>query len=175
MFLERLPKMQDNKEEFFYRRGNIGALLLHGFTGTPEEFGNLGRYLANKNITCYCPILPGHPSNLKRLKIIKKDEWISKINKEINFIKKYCRWIFIIGSSFGGNLAFSTANKHKEVAGIITLSTPMKFKKWNIFKKLLIIALENKKLKKTKQLKSQSELRDIKKYFDYTNLSFRKY
>jgi len=40
--------------------GRRGALLIHGFAGTPPELRRLGEVLASAGFRCHAPVLPGH-------------------------------------------------------------------------------------------------------------------
>jgi carboxylesterase len=38
-------------EPFFYKGGTTGCLLVHGFTGTPDEMRPLGKHLSDNGFT----------------------------------------------------------------------------------------------------------------------------
>src|SRR5687768_16151489 len=47
-------------EPFIYRAGEVGCLMVHGFTSSPFEMRGLGRHLAERGITAAAPLLAGH-------------------------------------------------------------------------------------------------------------------
>lgn len=57
-------------EPFAFAGGPIGVLLVHGFTGAPQEMRGLGRFLAENGMTVLGIRLPGHgtrPEDLERV------------------------------------------------------------------------------------------------------------
>lgn len=158
-------------EPFFIKKGKTGALLLHGFTSSPNEMKELAEYLAERNITCYCPTLLGHGKDSKRLNLIKSEDWIKSTNNSMKLLKKYCNKIYLIGVSFGGNLALSMADKHKEIIGLIVISTPIRFKKGKIARELINVRMDL--LREGARPKTKKEKLYVKKYFDYKNITIR--
>ena len=139
---ENVPIMKGGNP-FFYKRGKIGILLIHGFTRTPQEMRGLGRYLAKKDITVYCPLLKHHGTVVEELIKGKLPEWNNQIIQEIEFLKGHCDKIYIGGNSFGGNLALIYAASHK-VEGIISFGTPIFWKRERFHKSLYYIARQFK-------------------------------
>ena len=45
---------------FTIESGKRAVLLLHGFTGNPNDVKRLGRYLAERNYTVHAPLYKGH-------------------------------------------------------------------------------------------------------------------
>ncbi len=124
-------------ESFFIdKKSKIGILLLHGFTSTPQEVKGLGAYLAKKGYTIYAPLLTGHGTHVFDLARTKKDDWENSAKKALKKLKEKTKEVYIIGSSFGGNIALKIATE-KKVKGIILMGTPMFFKK-DFSKKLTI-------------------------------------
>ncbi len=42
----------------------MGALLIHGYTGSPPEMRLIGDYLHERGLTVLGPLLPGHGTNV---------------------------------------------------------------------------------------------------------------
>ena len=53
---------------FFFERGPVGALLLHGLGGTPVEMRYVAMGLAHAGITVSCPQLAGHNGSFEELR-----------------------------------------------------------------------------------------------------------
>ncbi|MCU0843780.1 MAG: hypothetical protein MUC76_02505, partial [Spirochaetes bacterium] len=53
-----------------------GALLLHGFTGTPHEMKYLGTRLADEGFTVMIPRLPGHGTTLAEMVRTTGRDWM---------------------------------------------------------------------------------------------------
>ena len=106
-------------EPFFIRKkGNKVVLLVHGFTSSPGEFRRLGNFLARKNLSVYAPLLPGHGTSPERLSLIKYFEWVEFLEMEIKMLEKYYSEIYLVGNSFGGNLALILAEKSIKIKGV---------------------------------------------------------
>ena len=124
-------------DSFLFRKSNVGCVLCHGYTGTPNEMLVLGEILAKNNISSIGPKLPGHGTNIDDLKKTQFEDWYNEYKKAYNTLAEFCDEIFICGLSLGGALTLKYASEHK-VKGIITLNTPAKFK---FLEKLLLTFL----------------------------------
>src|SRR3989344_8032828 len=85
---ENIPIMKGG-DPFFYKRGDTGILLIHGFTSTPQEMRGLGKYLAKRNITAYCPLLKYHGTVVEELVKGKLPIWNAQLIQEITFLKQH--------------------------------------------------------------------------------------
>ena len=153
-------------EPYLIKKGKIGVLLLHGLTSSPQELKFLANYLISKNFTVYVPLIKGHGTSVVNLARTKKEDWENSALKAFDKLSKSTNKVYVIGSSMGGNLAFRIAAKRK-VAGIISMGTPMFFKKQLsykiIFNVLRIFKNFVKKKYPTKRIK-----KIIKKKVHYT-------
>ena len=120
-------KVMSGAETFFYKKGNTGCLLCHGFTGTPDEMKSIGEFLASKDISVIGPRLPGHGTTLEDLKTKTAVDWLAEYRKSFTKLKDICNEVFICGLSMGGVLTLDFAIEN-DVSGIITLATPIKFR-----------------------------------------------
>ncbi|MBN1330611.1 MAG: alpha/beta fold hydrolase [Candidatus Heimdallarchaeota archaeon] len=120
-------KTNPNIEPFFYKKGKVGCLLCHGFTGVPHEVHDLGRYLSDKDITTIGPKLPGHGTTIKDMQKTSAKDWYAEYLKAYEILKEHCQEIFIGGLSLGGLLTLKCATEN-QVAGVIALATPLKVK-----------------------------------------------
>ncbi len=113
---------------FFFDKGSkTGVLLLHGFTSTPYQFRELGKYLAERGLTVYAPLVAGHGTCPEDLKNTCAEDWKKSVEEAYRFLKSKTENIVIIGNSFGGNLAFYLARKtNNDPKAIISLSAPIK-------------------------------------------------
>lgn len=126
----------DASGRIFIERGrSVGVLLLHSYTSTPYEFIDLIDYLTSKNITVLAPRLPGHGTNPDDLAKVTIVDWQDTVNNSFNFLRGRVDRVFIIGSSFGGNLMFNLASRTLEkIDGIVSLGTPVRLRWQRIFK-----------------------------------------
>jgi hypothetical protein len=60
-------KVIPGAEAFRMGDGEVGALLLHGFTSTPDNLRGLGAYLSERGVAVSAPLLPGHGTSWQEL------------------------------------------------------------------------------------------------------------
>ena len=122
------------------------ALLIHGFTSSPREFRYLSKYLSKKRISSYALLLPGHGTSPERLAVVKNYQWIESVQESIAMLSKNYEEIYLIGNSFGGNLALTCANYSDKIKGIITLGTPIFFRRNKLNRYFILPILRRIKL-----------------------------
>lgn len=91
----------------------IGCLIIHGFTGGPEEVEPLARYLKHHtNWDIVVPLLPGHGEELMFDNMSYK-AWISTMEIVYRTLKEQYDIVYVIGFSMGGMIASYLAGKWK--------------------------------------------------------------
>lgn len=128
--------LNGDKAIYFPRSSDVGVLLLHSYTSTPYEFVDLSRYLADRGITVYAPTIAGHGTVVEDLENTTIEEWQESAEEAYLYLKQKTKKVFVVGSSFGGNLAFHLATKFTNpVAGVVSMGTPINVH-WQKFFKL---------------------------------------
>lgn len=120
-----IPSTLKDSGPFFVKRGRVGCVLIHGFTGSPWFLKDLGNHLADKGFTVSAPLLPGHGTKPKDLIGVRWEEWVKTSRDAYIRLQKYCDEIYFLGFSAGGAIALILASE-MECRGIITLSAPVK-------------------------------------------------
>ena len=138
---------------FVRQSPEVGVLLLHSFTSTPYEMRELAYYLAKRGISVYAPLLAGHgttPADLSKMRI---EDWQESVEQAYLLLRQHVKKIFVVGSSFGGNLAFHLATKFTNpLSGIVSMGTPIKVRWQKFFKTgLYSYGLFKKNQKKRRQ------------------------
>lgn len=110
-------------EPFFIRRGPVGVLLVHGFTGTPKEMRWMGDYLADQGFSVLGLRLAGHATKPEDLNRVSWLDWLASVEDGYHLLKGVSDVIFIAGLSMGGILSLVFASRFP-VAGLIAMSTP---------------------------------------------------
>ncbi|CAA9532991.1 MAG: hypothetical protein AVDCRST_MAG73-1132 [uncultured Thermomicrobiales bacterium] len=106
-----------------------GALLLHGFTGTPREMRPLGRALATAGIAAHGPLLPGFGPGIGRLGEIAAAEWrAAAVSAWEEVAGRYARSV-LVGYSMGGALALHAAAR-RAPDRLILLAPLWRFADW---------------------------------------------
>src|SRR3989344_163698 len=131
-------KLMKGAEPFLLHGNKTGIILIHGFSGSPYQYKHLSKKLYDKGYTVFAPLLPGHGTSSEKLMLVKWQDYFEKIEQDIDYLSNLCDEIFVIGTSFGGNIALSTS-KNKRVKGIIVGGTPIIFKKYPFSRTMLAL------------------------------------
>jgi len=106
--------------------GDQGALLIHGFTGSPEEMRYLGRTLHDRGMTVHAVQLAGHASTLEALDRTGWPQWLASVQAGLERLVTCCETVHVVGFSAGGALALVTAQREpRRVASLALLATPL--------------------------------------------------
>lgn len=111
------------------QNADVGVLLLHGFTGTPHQFRELSRLLAERGYTVFSPVIAGHGTTPRELEQTTSGDWVQTAEAALQRLRARVRQVFVVGNSFGGNLAFWLAANHPEViSGVVSLGTAIRLR-----------------------------------------------
>lgn len=123
-------------EPFFIKKSSeIGILLLHGFTSSPYQFKELANFLTEKNYSVMVPLIAGHGTHPDDLHNTTIEQWQNSVEQPLLELEKNVKKVFIVGHSFGGNLAFYLAHTHANpIQGIVSLGTPIYLRYHNFIK-----------------------------------------
>jgi len=110
---------------FYFEGSDVGCLLIHGFTGTPQNIRPLGDFLARRGLTVLCPRLAGHGSTVDEFEQTGPQDWIGTVNAAFDQLRQTCSSVFAIGISMGGTLAMHLgATRGAELAGVGSINGP---------------------------------------------------
>lgn len=104
--------------------GHTGCLLIHGFTGTPEEMRPLGYHLAAEGLTVRGVRLAGHGTRPADMKGKTFRHWIDSAAAGLAELKATCSRVFVAGLSMGGTIALHLAANY-QVDGVIAICAPV--------------------------------------------------
>ncbi len=110
---------------FIQKDKEVGVLLIHGFISSPKDFRELAEFLAEKNITVYVPLLPGHGTHPRDLKNTKYEEWTNSVQQALNLLDTEKK--FVLGYSMGGTLALHLAAQNN-LNGVISINSAILLK-----------------------------------------------
>ncbi|MFN2216854.1 MAG: alpha/beta hydrolase [Anaerolineales bacterium] len=105
------------------KNGDIGCLLIHGFTGAPKEMRWMGEYLNDRGYTCLGVRLNGHATKPEDMIRSRYKDWMLSVEDGYNLLKGSTSHIFLIGLSMGGILSLLMSTRLK-VNGVFAMSTP---------------------------------------------------
>jgi carboxylesterase len=101
----------------------IGVLLCHGFTGSPQSMAPWGTRLAEAGYTVHCPLLPGHGTTWRDMNRTGWHDWYRAVDEAFTQLRERCATVFVFGLSMGGTLALRLAEQHgAEVAGLVLVN-----------------------------------------------------
>ncbi len=118
-----MTPLMPGAEPFFFRGNSIGALLIHGFTGTPKEMRPLAEALVADGQTVLGIRLPQHGTTPSDMFHSQASDWCQASLDGYALLRNQCDSVFVMGLSMGGALALWLA-AHYPVAGVVALSTP---------------------------------------------------
>ena len=102
--------------------GEVGCLLLHGYSGSPPEMRGLAEYLNARGIAVSAPLLPGHGTRPDDLNHVRWEEWLDTAEGELRALRQAHRDVFVSGLSMGALLAAHLAIMFPDVRGMILYS-----------------------------------------------------
>ncbi|MFP6605606.1 MAG: alpha/beta fold hydrolase, partial [Myxococcota bacterium] len=105
--------------------GRVGALCLHGLTGTPYEVRPIAEALAARGIHARGPVLPGHDAGPEELARVPFTVWIEAAREEIEKLRAQHETVFVAGLSMGGLAALAVASEGRADA-IAVVATPLR-------------------------------------------------
>lgn len=107
---------------------NREFFLIHGYTGSPTDFNDLGGYLNKKfNANVRIIRLKGHGTKIEDLDKISLSDFLKQTEEELKKDFAKGRKIVLGGYSFGGMLALYLASKYP-VEGVFNIVTPYRLK-----------------------------------------------
>ena len=112
--------------EFFWESGEIGILLIHGFTATPSEIKPLARVLHKNGYSVSGPLLSGHFTRPEDLNYIRWQDWIDSVFISYEKLKDSCKQVIIGGESMGGLIALYFASQYPEISAVLTYAPALR-------------------------------------------------
>lgn len=111
-------------EPFRHDGGPVGALLCHGFTGTPQSLRPWAEHLAAENLTVRLPRLPGHGTTLEEANLTTWPDWYAEVERNLLELTHQCEQVFVMGLSMGGTLAIRLAEQCGDAISGLVLVNP---------------------------------------------------
>ncbi|MCY3411716.1 MAG: alpha/beta fold hydrolase [Candidatus Heimdallarchaeota archaeon] len=158
---------------------DVGIILQHGFIGANIDWLFVANRLARLGYRVFLPILPGYGVDRYHLHNSQHEQWIENLAQSIELMKqeKPGRKIIIAGHSLGGSIALIQAAVRNDLAGIITVSAPIKYPKIvHLFSKVSVKFLGNVNLRyrnfkfKDKRLHNNPYIIRIRNKFDKVSI-----
>lgn len=101
----------------------FGALIIHGFSSTPDSVGGIAPPLESLGVPCRMPVLRGHGAeNPDALIGINWTDWIADSETAMFELLTVAEKVIVIGHSMGGWIALNLAIDHKDYIDSIIIA-----------------------------------------------------
>ena len=111
----------------------IGVVLVHGFLASPAELRSYGEKLAALGHPVIGVRLRGHGTSPWDLRDRNWKEWLGSVRRGFEIISAFADKVCVVGFSTGGALALRLAAEQPEnLAGVVAVSVPVKFRNRNL-------------------------------------------
>jgi len=110
-------------EPFAADGGDVGVVLCHGFTGSPQSLRPWAEALAGAGHSVRLPRLPGHGTTWQEMNGTSWHDWYGEVDAAFGELRERCSAVVVAGLSMGGSLALRLAEEHgSDVAGIVLVN-----------------------------------------------------
>ena len=135
-----MSKIRERAKPFFYEAGDKLVILVHGFSSTPDDMRDLAKFLVSKGYSAKAILLAGHgTTNWQDLERTSYYDWWKSLQDEVLTASQKYRKIYLIGYSFGANLAFDIAARYPDkIDGIISLGISVYLKREILIRRFLL-------------------------------------
>lgn len=109
-------------EPFSALGGDLGVVVLHGFTGSPYSMRPIADALANLGYAVELPLLPGHGTSVEDLVPMRWSDWSGAAGVAYDELAARCRRVAVVGLSMGGGLAAWLAEQRPELTALVLIN-----------------------------------------------------
>lgn len=109
-------------EPFSVVGGRAGALIIHGFTGTPQSMRPLAQAFADAGYTVEQPLLPGHGTTPEDMSRTGWADWYAAADAAYADLATRTDSVVVAGLSLGGALTLALGEAHPEIAGLVLVN-----------------------------------------------------
>lgn len=106
--------------------GRVGVLVSHGFGGSPRSVQELALRLVDAGYTVALPLLAGHGRTPEAMERSRWTDWTADAEQAYVWLRERTDEVFVSGLSMGGTLALWVAERHPEVAGLVTVNAAIR-------------------------------------------------
>lgn len=105
------PYSGPEHQPFQFGEGPGGALLIHGFPGTPAEVRGIGQALSHDGWQTRGPLLPGFGPDIVNLAHTRREDWLRAVRQEWGALRARHATHLLVGYSMGAALALHLAHE----------------------------------------------------------------
>ena len=111
-------------EAWAHDGGPVGALVLHGFCGSPVSVRPWAEHLAAAGLSVSVPRLPGHGTRWQDANRTLWQDWFAEAQRSFVELQQRCDEVFVLGLSVGGCLALRLAETRATAVRGLVLVNP---------------------------------------------------
>ena len=119
-------------------------IIIHGFAGDLSEIEYLKCFLTKNGLIVYTILLKGHGTTKKDMNRYNYKQWVEHATYEVGEIKKYHKYICLVGFSMGGLICVNIMQT-VQVMKLILINTPIYFWNLKLILKNIVSDLKNNK------------------------------
>lgn len=107
-------------------RGEVGVVITHGFTATPQVTRPMGQRLAAEGYAVEVPLLPGHGTTVSDLARTRYRDWYEHLQRTVDHLADRCDAVVLVGHSLGGTLSLDLASQRGDVVtAVVAINAPL--------------------------------------------------
>ena len=109
-------------EPWSHDGGPLGALCLHGFTGSPSSMRPVARAMAAAGFTVELPRLPGHGTAVEDMMTTAWADWTAAVAEAYERLAARTERQVVAGLSMGGALSLWLAAQQPSLSGVVAIN-----------------------------------------------------
>lgn len=125
-------------QSFHLAGHDAGIVLIHGYGGSIGDYRRLAEQLHAFGYSVSGLRLAGHGQGQEALRQSTVADCQRSVAEAVSDIRRTCRQVFLLGSSFGGVLALDYAEHHQDVNGLVLVNTALAYSGAGIFQGLIL-------------------------------------
>jgi carboxylesterase len=109
-------------EPLSHEGSDVGVLVLHGFTGSPQTMRPVADALVAEGFSVELPRLPGHGTDVEEMKQTVFADYAATVEQAYAALAGRTEAVVVVGLSMGGTLAAGLVARHPEIAGVVLIN-----------------------------------------------------
>jgi carboxylesterase len=116
------PPVLPGAEPMSHPGDRRGALVVHGFTGSPMSMRPIAEAFAAAGWTVDLPRLPGHGTTVEDMADHGWADWTAAVDAAYTGLAARTDRVVVVGLSMGGSLAVWLGARHPQIAGLVIVN-----------------------------------------------------
>lgn len=118
-----VTQVLEGAESWSFGSGDVGALVIHGFTSNPSGLRPLAQQLADAGFAVEMPLLPGHGTTWQHLARTGWRDWAREVIDAFELLRQRTQRQVAVGLSMGGTLALHLGqHRGDDLAGLVLIN-----------------------------------------------------